>query len=488
MNRYTGITAALLLAGCAPAAQVEAPAPQPPAPAAQEAFPTTAPVPGPAPAVRVPQPERRTLPNGLTVLYVRQAELPAVHATLVTRGGQTDDPAELPGLAGFTANMLDEGAGGKSALELSEALELLGASLNTGSGWDAAQANLYVTRSRLAEALGLMADVVARPDFPAGEVNRLREQTITEINRSRDAPGVVADRAFSSLVFGARHPYGRLASTAAVRRFDREALRSFHRAFYRPGSTTLVLVGDVDAATVHPMVERAFGGWQGGEAPAFPALNAPAGAARRVFLIDKQGAAQSEIRIGHPGVARSHPDYFPLLVLNTVLGGSFTSRLNSNLREAHGYSYGAGSSFATRRGAGPFTAGAAVVTAKTDSALIEFFRELDRIRAEPVSQDELDRAKKYVALGLPRNLETTSALAGSLADLAVHGLDASFYDSYVQRVMAVTAEDLRRVASQYVRPGEAVVVVVGDLKAIEPGVRALGLGPVEVRQVGDFVR
>ncbi|MDP9349398.1 MAG: insulinase family protein, partial [Gemmatimonadota bacterium] len=192
--------------------------------------------------------------------------------------------------------------------------------------------------------------------------------------------------------------------------------------------------------------------------------------------------------IGHPGVARSHPDFFPLTVLNTLLGGSFTSRLNANLREAHGYTYGAGSSFAMRRGAGPFTAAAAVVTAKTDSALIEFFRELNRIRAEPVSQDELERAKRYVALGLPRRFETASDVAARLAELAIYGLDMDFYDEYVDRIMAVTAEDVRRVANQYVRPGRSVVVVVGDRKTVEAGVRAAGLGPVQVREVGEFVR
>ncbi|HEX7241682.1 MAG TPA: insulinase family protein, partial [Longimicrobiaceae bacterium] len=234
--------------------------------------------------------------------------------------------------------------------------------------------------------------------------------------------------------------------------------------------------------------ERAFGSWTGGAAPAVPALATPASGATRVFLIDKPAAAQSEVRIGHPAVQRDNPDYFPMLVMNSLLGGSFTSRLMQNLRETHGYTYGARSSFGWRRGAGPFTASAAVRTAVTDSSLIEFFRELNRVRTEAVTQDELDRAKKYVALGLPRDLETNAALASSLADLAQYGLDPSFYDTYVERVMAVTADDVRRVANQYVRPGESVVVVVGDLKSIEPGIRALNLGPVEVRQVNEFVR
>ncbi|MBV9772332.1 MAG: insulinase family protein [Gemmatimonadetes bacterium] len=498
MKRYAGILAAALLAGCAPAAPVAAPPAAPaPAPAptrtapdasAASAFPTTAPVPGPAPAVHVPAPERRTLANGLTVLYVRRPEIPTVQAVLVTRGGQSDDPADLPGLASFTASMLDEGAGGRSSLELANALQLLGARLSTGADWDAATVGLYVLRDRLPEALMLMSDVVVRPDFPAADVSRIRDETVTNLTRARDNAGAVAGNAFASLVYGAQHPYGRLASTETVRRIDRNALVNFHRAFYRPAAATLVLVGDVDAASVHPLVERAFGSWQGGAPAAVPALAAPTRSSTQLYLIDKPGAPQSEIRIGNPAVQRNSPDYFALLVMNSLLGGSFTSRLQQNLREAHGYTYGARSGLSWRRGVGPFVAQAAVRTAVTDSSLVEFFKELNRIRTEPVPQEELDRAKRYVSLGLPRDLETNPALAYSLAGLAVQGIDPGFYDSYVDRVMAVTAEDIRRVANQYVRPGQSVVVVVGDLKTIEPGVRALGIGPVEVRPVGDFMR
>ncbi|HEX8271420.1 MAG TPA: pitrilysin family protein [Longimicrobiaceae bacterium] len=493
MKRYAGILAGVLLAGCAPAAPETAPpaapAPEQAAPAATAAaFPTTAPKPGPVPAVRVPAPERRTLANGLTVLYVRRPEVPAVQAVLVTRGGNSDDPADVPGLAAFTAGMLDEGAGGRSSLQLSDALDQLGASLSASAGWDGAQVGLYVLRDRLPEALPLLADVVTRPDFPQAEVARVRDELVTELTRARDNPGAVASNAFASLVYGRQHPYGRLSTTSTARRLSRDRLVEFHRGFYRPGGSTLILVGDVDAATTHPLVERAFGSWQGGSPPAPAALPTPAAGQTRIYLIDKPGAPQSEVRIGHPAVARNNPDYFPMLVLNTLLGGSFTSRLQQNLREAHGYTYGARSSFGWRRGAGPFQAAAAVRTAVTDSSLVEFFKELNRIRSEPVPADELTRAKSYVALGLPRSLETNSSLAFGMAELATHGLDSGFYDSYVDRVMAVTAEDVQRVANRFVRPGEAVVVVVGDLKTIEPAVRALNLGPVEVRPVGEFVQ
>lgn len=456
--------------------------------ASPSSFPTTAPVPGPAPALRLPEATRRTLGNGLEVVYVRRAALPIVHATLVTRGGSSDAPAALPSLPGFVADLMDEGAGDRDALELAGAVEALGATLRVVSRTDAILVDMEVLRPRLAEALGLMADVVLRPSFPDAEIDRKRDELLTDLARARDEARVIAGNAFSNLVFGDEHPYGRLETRAAASAMRRADIVSFHDTYVRPGVSTLVLVGDVAADEVHALVEASFGSWEDADVPVAEAPAASDPASTTLFLIDKPGAPQSEVRIGHPGVARTHPDYFPLLVLNTLLGGSFTSRLNSNLREEHGYSYGARSSFAMLRGAGAFQASAAVVSEKTDSSVYQFFRELDRIRDEAVPADELARAKNYVALGLPRRFETTGGVAAQLADLATYGIDDDFYDGYVARVLAVTSEDVQRVAREHVRPGRSVVVVVGDRATVEEGLRGLGLGPVEVREADMFVR
>jgi zinc protease len=450
-------------------------------------FPSTPPAAGPAPSLSLPAPTRRVLPNGLEVLYIRHGGLPMVQAALLTRGGLSDDPSGLPGLASFTAEMLDEGAAGRGSLELSAALEALGATLRTGAAWDGAQINLQVLRSRLPQALGLMADVAYRPDFPEAEVQRIRDERLTELNRGRDEARVIAGNAFTSLLYGSDHPYGRLASTESTRRIDRAALAEFHRSYYRPAGATLLLVGDVDES-LHPVVEQAFGGWRGDAVPALALPALPETGTTRIYLVDRPGAAQSEIRIGHPAVARDNPDFFPLQVLNTLLGGSFTSRLNQNLRETHGYTYGAGSSFAMRRGAGPFTASSAVVTTKTDSSVIEFFNELNLIRDEAVPVDELERAKQYIALGLPQSFETSAQVASRMAELSLYGLPMDYYNSYVQRVMAVTAADVQRVANRYIRPDRAVIVVVGDRATVEAGLRALPVGELEIREVGEFVR
>jgi predicted Zn-dependent peptidase len=431
---------------------------------------------------------RRTLANGLEVVYVRHGTLPMVHATLLTRGGTSTDPANLPGVASFTADLLDEGAAGMNALELASALDLIGAQLGTGAGWDAASVDLQVLREHFPEALRLMADVATLPDFPGAEVKRKKEERLTDLARAGDEPRIIAANAFASLMYGASHPYGRVAGIAATRKLDRAALTRFHQRYYRPGGSTLLLVGDVDPDALQPVVESAFGAWSGAAPAAAQPARPRAIPATRIYLVDKPGAAQSEIRIGHPGVPRSTADYYPLIVMNSLLGGSFTSRLNTNLRETHGYSYGASSGFAMRRGEGPFTAASAVFTAKTDSALVEFFNELRHVRDEPVPADELARAKRYVALGTPRRFETSEGVAAQLADLEIYGLPRDFYNSYVQRVMAVTAEDVQRVAREYLHPDRSVVVVVGDVQKIGPGIRALNLGPVEVHQPGEFVK
>lgn len=487
----------LLLGGaficaCAPAAGPSTTAPAPGEVAipgeGPAAFPTEPPAVGPAPSLSLPAPERRTLDNGLEVVYVRHGDLPLVHATLVLPAGSAADPVDAPGLASFVADMLDEGAGDLDALELSAALDLLGAQLSTGAGVDAAFVDLEVLRERFPEALRLMASVVAEPTFPEADFRRIRDQRVTALASARDEPSIIAGNAFTRLVFGEEHPYGRLPATETTRAMERGDLEAFHREHYRPEGSTLILVGDVDPSELHEVVQEAFGDWEGRTAgrDSIPDVTPPE--ATRIYLIDKPGAAQSEIRLGHPGVARLSPDYFPLIVLNTILGGSFTSRLNTNLRETHGYSYGASSSFSMRVGQGPFAASTAVFTAKTDSAVIELFRELERIREEAVPEAEVQRARSYVALGLPRRFETASGVAAQLAELEIYGLTMDFFNTYVENVMAVTAADVQRVAREYLHPDRAVVVVVGDRATIEPALRALPFGSVEVREVEEFVK
>ena len=441
---------------------------------------------GPAPALRLPPVQTATLPNGLTLAVVEMHKVPVVDVSLLVDAGSVDDPADLPGLATFTANMLDEGAGRRSALEISEEADFLGANLSTGASYDAAGIYLHVPGRQLGAALDLMADVVLRPTFADSEVARQRDLRRTQILQQRDQPVQMASLAFPAIVFGTQHPYGRPlngteASTALL---SRDRVAGFYQAYYRPQNAKLLIVGDVTLAEAQRLAGERFGSWRREAVPATPtAPGAPAPPARTIFLVDKPGAAQSVIRIGNVGVSRSSPDFFPLEVLNTILGGSFTSRLNQNLRETHGYTYGASSQFAMRRMAGPFQAGASVQSAKTDSSLIEFMRELRRIRDQAVPQAELDKAKAYITLGLPGNFETTRGAAAEYRDLLAFDLPLDYYDTYIDHINAVTVADVQRVARQYIDLDHLAVVVVGDRAQIEAGIRALNEGPIAIRDL-----
>jgi len=446
---------------------------------------------GPAPALHLPPIETRTLSNGLEVWVMGEHKVPTVHLELALRVGVAADPPGRFGLASLTAAMLDEGAGARSALEIAGAIDFLGADLSAGSTSDATYVDLHVPVARMADALPIMADVVAHPTFPDAELKRVRDERLAALLEAQDDPEQLIQFAFPRVVYGTAHRYGfpSMGTASSMQAITTADLRTFHAANYRPADARLVVTGDVTADAIVPLLERTLGTWRASGAASATATVAPAPqlTARHVYLIDKPGAAQSQIRIGWIGVARSTPDYFPLRVLNTVLGDSFTSRLNHNLREVHGYAYGAGSRFDMRLSPGPFYAAAGVQTDKTSEALKEFFNELNGIHA-PLSPEELQKAKNYLALQLPRSFETERAAAGALAQAYVYHLPADYYQTYGAHVAAVTAADVKRVADTYIQPDKFAVVIIGDLKVIEPGVKALNLGPITVIDAADILR
>jgi predicted Zn-dependent peptidase len=438
----------------------------------------------PLKSLRLPAVQVQTLPNGLQLAVVEMHKVPVVDVVLLVRAGAVRDPQDSPGLATFTANMLDEGAGSRSALGIAEEADYLGATLSTAAGMENATVRLHSTKARLAQSLDLMADVALRPAFADSEITRQRELRQNAILQLRDQPTAMAPLAFNAIVYGT-HPYahpqqGDDASTAAL---DRAKVAGFYATYYHPGNAKLLVVGDVTPAEARKLVEARFGAWAKGAAPAAPLAEPPAPAPRTFYLVDKPGAAQSVILIGHVGVPRSTPDYYPGRVMNTILGGSFTSRLNQNLRETHGYTYGATSSYDMYRMAGPFRARASVQTAKTDSALIEFFKELRRMRDEPVPAVELAKAKAYIALSLPAEFETTQGAAGMFLDLLGNDLPLDSYDGFIPKVNAVTAADVQSMAKRHIRPDEFTVVVVGDRSQIEESIKALNEGPIELRDL-----
>ena len=448
------------------------------------------PVPAAPAPLKLPAIVKRSLSNGLAVWVVESHEVPIVQLSLVVRAGGDDDPQGKFGAASLTAAMLDEGAGQRSALEIADAIEFLGASLTTGSSYEASAVRLNVPVQRLDEALPLFADVAQRPTFPVKDVERLRQERLTSLLQARDDASSIAAMAFARIVFGPDQRYGTslIGTETSLKALTPDDLRTFHGAYYQPQNATLLVVGDTTPDMVMPQLEKAFGTWR----PTVPAgrdqmvPTAPQLHQRQVYLVDKPDAEQSQIRIGAVGVPRSTPDYFPLIVLNTVLGGAFTSRLNQNLREKHGYAYGASSAFDMRLSAGPFVAAAGVQTDKTAESVREFFNELEAIRM-PIETDELAKAKNYIALGFPSEFETSTDLSRRLEELVVYRLPDDYFERYIANVMAVTAETVRSTAEKYIVPSRFAVVVVGDRKTIESGVRALNLGPVQIMTVAQAI-
>jgi zinc protease len=435
-------------------------------------------LPGPetAPRFALPQLQRRKLTNGLDVLIVEHHELPVVTMNLVVKSGSASDPTTRTGLANAVANLLDEGTATRSALDISEQLSAIGAQLGTSANWDASNVTLTTLTKHTDAALDIFSDVLLRPAFADAELARFRASRLTALAQRRDDATAIAGVIYPSILYGPNHPYGRLAQgdEASTRALTAADLHAFYSANYLPNNASLIVVGDVRPDEVVAKLQRALGAWKPGTVPSVQ-LDVPAPRDKTViYLVDKPGAAQSVINIGHVGVARSSSDYFPLLVLNTILGGQFMSRVNLNLRENKGYTYGARTVFDYRRGAGPFSASAGVQTAVTKESVAEFLRELRGIRGDiPVTESELETAKQSLTLGYPRTFETPAQIAARLADIALYGLPDDYFNNYVASIEQVTLADISRVANAVIDPSRLAILVVGDRKVIEPGLRAL---------------
>lgn len=446
---------------------------------------------GPAPALHIPAVDKRTLSNGLPVWIMGAHKVPTVHVELVVRAGSATDPAGRFGLASFTADMLDEGAGSRSALDIADAIDFLGADLSESTTVDQSTVQLHVPVARLADALAVMTDVVAHPTFPDPEMKRVRDERLASLLEAQDDPEELVQVAFPHVVFGRQHRYGSpvIGTETSLKAITAADLKAFHAAAYRPSNSILIVVGDVTPTSVLPILERTLGaGWKGGPpVPPAPIPATPQLTERKVYVLDKPGAAQSQIRIGWVGVPRSTPDYYALRVLSGVLGESFSSRLNHNLREVHGYAYGAGSRFDMRRTSGVFYATAAVQTDKTSDALREFFVELANIHS-PIPADELAKTKNFTERLVPRYFETERSAADALAQVFVYDLPADYYQTFGSRIEAVTADAVKRAADKYMQPDKFAVVIVGDRKVIEPGVKALNLGPLTVIEPSEIFK
>jgi zinc protease len=426
-----------------------------------------------------PRPTTLKLRNGIPVIVLARRGLPLVTVQLVVRAGAELDPPAQSGLASLTAGMLDEGAGARTALEIADEIDHLGAELGTSADRDAGYVTLNVLTKNLAPALDIFADVALRPRFDEREWKRVKNERLALLLERRDDPAYVARVVYDRVLYGEQHPYGRrvLGTEASVRALTTADLRRFHATHFSPRRAAFVVVGDVRPKEIRDRLDQLFGSWQApaGVAAAAPALAPPTGGWARVTVVDRPGAEQSEIVLGRPGAPRSTKDYAALLVMNTILGGSFTSRLNMNLREKHGYTYGAHSRFELRRGAGPFWAGAAVKTDTTGDSVRQFLAELGRLARESVPADELKKARSVVERGLPERFQRNSGIAQLLTDLWIHDLPVTDYRDFAARVRHVTAAAVRKAARAYATPDDAAIVIVGDRKVVLPELKKVGL-------------
>ncbi len=437
------------------------------------------PTPGPEPHFRFPDIAKQTLQNGLRIWTIQQPGLPVIALIALVPAGAASDPPARPGLAALTGDMLDEGAGGRSALDLQEALGRIGASLDTEVGADATIVTLAMLSRFTGRGFALLADVLTRPALDDHEFMRLRELRVNRLTQLRDVPPSLADRAFSRLLYGA-HPYAHLpmGTAASLLAMTHGEVCAFHRNAYDPRRTTIIAVGDAPHDELFGAIADAFAGWAPGAAgePAPAVPDAVAGVVgSRVAIVARPGAPQSELRIGQVGVARRTRDYHALLVLNALLGGQFVSRINMNLREAKGYTYGARTTFDFRRGRGPFLLQTSVQTQVTAAAVRESFNELSAIRdVRPATPAEVALARASLTRGFPRSFETSEQVARAVAQLALYDLPDDSFEQFVPRVDRTSEDEVTRVANQYLQPSEMITVIVGDPDVVAPALQAEG--------------
>ena len=436
------------------------------------------PKPGPARPYNFPDFSEERLANGARLVVAPVHSLPIVSVLVLLEAGSSADPRGQEGVARLTAALLSEGTATMDGAELTDSFERIGAALDAYADWDATIAKVTMLAPRLPEALQLLSEVILTPSFAEREVERLRAERLSEILQQRMEPRGLADEMFDRLIYdpASRYALPSGGNERSVGALTREAIVAFHASRYGASSATIVVVGDVTRDSARSLVEKAFGSWTGGTANPPHVDAAPARRERMTHLVARTDAQQAELRLGHVGIPRLHDDYFPVTVMNAILGGLFNSRLNLNLREKHGYTYGAHSSFDWRRFAGPFVVGAAVQSDVAAAAVREALGELERFAEREVSAAELRLALDYLEGVFPLRFETTGAIAGALAGKVMYGLPDDYYDTYRSRVRAVTAADVQRVAQEQLRMDELQLVVVGDPAVVAGPIGELGLG------------
>jgi len=441
-----------------------------------------APKPGPAHALNLPVPDIFKLSNGLTVYYHYRPGLPVVAAHLVFNTGGGANPVEKPGLASFTANMLQQGTETRNAIQIADEAALLGTGLSSGATMDASSVGGSSLTKNFPGLLDLISDIVLHPTFPPEEVERRRASRLAAFTDERSDPETIAARAGVSALFGPHSPFGydNSGTEPSIKAMTREDMMNFWKAHYVPNNAALVVSGNIPVDELKSLAESKFGAWKGGEV-SMPQIGAPETTKAKIIIVDRPGAQQTMVRLLQLGVDRSTPDYSALEVMNSELGGLFSSRINLNLREEHGYTYGASSFFVYRRQLGYFVVGGGIRTDATAPAVTETLKEIRRMIDTPMKPEELSLAKDSQSRSLPGMFETNSGEAGVLSELFMYNLARDYFSKLPEQLNAVTTEDAEAAAAKYLHPDQMILVCVGDRAKIEPELLKLDLGAVEIR-------
>jgi zinc protease len=442
----------------------------------------TPPGPGPLRPFHFPPVHRSRLANGLEVLVAEKHDFPVATLDLMLPSGGLAEPEDRGGTASLAAALLESGAGDRDAAGIAEAVDALGLALESGISWDSSLAGFTSLTSRLEAGMKILADLVLRPTFPQREVERIRDERLAGLAQRRADPSSVADELVTRYCFPEGHPFGRRLGGAesTLATLTRQDVQAYHETFYVPQGAWLCAAGDVTVDQVTELAERWFGGWRGAPPPGRTPETTNRFDETTIVLAHRPGAVQSEVRVGHVGIPRTADDFFAATVMNAVLGGVFSSRLNMNLRERLGYTYGASSSFGLRKLPGTFSISSAIQSDKTAHAVSEMLRDMREMQEELVPQAEVSDAAGYLAGVFPLQLQTTDGLSGKLSTLAVYGFPDDYFDHYRDRLLAVTPEDVREAARRRLYPDRAAVVVVGDATELQGPLEALGIGPVQV--------
>jgi len=441
------------------------------------------PVPGKVPELKVPTWTTSKLSNGAQLIVAERRALPLVSFSITFQGGANQfESADKLGVSAFTTAMLREGTKTRDADALALALQMLGTNVGANIGDESGSISFLSTTEKFAPTLDILADMLLNPTFPAPALERLRAQRLVALANQNAQPGFIGARVFSRVLYGTAHPFGQVPDEATIKTVTRDDVAAFFKEYFQPGRAIVTVVGDIDAAGAKAAIEKALAGWgAGGGKPSFDYPPIPDARATTIYLVDKPGAKQSVFNIGLPGPPRNTPDYMALQVMNFILGGHFQSRLNANIREEKGYSYGVNSSFAYGKGPGPFRAGGDIVSDKTDAALVEFMKELRGIQGgRPLTDEEMQMAKDTLIQRLPAQFSSVSAIGSTITSLYLQDLPPDYYQNYAKAVRAVTREDVLRVAKKYVDVNHLNIVIVGDRASIEGPLKATGLAPIVV--------